>query len=250
MPRALPEAIVVPFGVAGWSPAEVCYAAVSRPTRAVASFPCLLLPPDMAEPLRLNNVPVDLFAGSDAPIDRADPLATLRDRIMALCDPWNHSTTLFLSRYFRAIEACVLADAEAIAAGSAGCPGLFEPRDWVYSAPCPLPRAHLRAPGGTAGEDYIAVDIAFWSGSGFIAVDTAPPRLLPNAARQRRERLAATGIVVIDRLPMADDPAAWRALFAALLAPPLTAFWQGEAVPLGCFRSDALDILDARVLGH
>jgi len=246
------DAVVVPFGTDRWSWADLGDRAAARPRRAAAPFPCLLLPADHDGPLRLNNIPADLFAGATAPIDRAEPLTTLHTRLLALCDPWNNAASTFVARYFRAIEAAVLAHAAEIAAGACGLGRLFEPRDWAYSAPCPLPRAHLRAPGGAGGPpeaDYVAVDFAFWSGAGFIALDVAPSRLLPVAARDRRRRLADAGIVLIDRAP-ADDPAAWLAFFGGLLAPPLTTFWQGEAVPLGPFASDALDALDGMVLGH
>lgn len=253
MARAEQEALVVPFGTDRWSLAEIHAGTAERPLRASAPFPCLLLPPGFAAPLRLNSIPLDLFASANAPIDRGDPLATLYNQVLALCDPWNHSATTFIGRYFQAAEVHVMAQAPAIAAGSFGCGSLFTPRDWVYSVPCPLPRAHLRAPGGpghSAEDAYVAVDVAFWSGSGFVAVDTAPPRLLPKAAGERRHRLAAAGIELIAKAPANDDPAAWSAFFASLLAPPLTAFWQGETIPLGCFRSDALDALDGMVLRH
>ena len=246
------EATFIPFGIERWSLDGIRIdALVRQPTRLDAVFPCLLLPRGYSQPLRLNGVPVDLFASANAPVDRSDQLITLRDQMLALCDPWNRSATLFVECYFRAVEDCVVDNAQAIAAGTVGLGSLFEPRDWAYSAPCPLPRAHLLAPGGggSAETEYVVADFAFWTGAGFVALDVAPSRLLPKAARERRQRLADAGIKLVDKVP-ADDPAAWLSFFATLLAPPLTTFWQGETVPLGLFRSNALDVLDSLVERH
>ena len=130
---------------------------------------------------------------------------------------------------------------------------LYDARDWVYSAPCPLPRAHLHAPASGAGENAptdeqsVKVDFAFWNGRHFLAIDFGRSRFLPRAAREREQRLRDAGVVLIEALPQGE--AGWAEFLERLLPSPESAFWSGETIPMGPFPSAALDVLEGMAGG-
>lgn len=231
-------------GIAAFSPPE------AENTTSFACghdpYPVLLIPAGATAPLRFNNAPPDLLPEAPNP-EIVDPFEMIHQRMLPLCDPWNTAARAFLEGYLHAIDAIVAENAAAIAGQAVACPDLFEPRDWVFSAPCPLPRAHVptaATDGGGRLPFRDAVDFAFWTGEVIAAVDVTPPSLLPKAARARRERLEAAGVRHLEGMP-GTGTAAWMALIGKLLPAGSPMFWHGEAVPTGPFPNRALDALDS-----
>ena len=235
---------LIPFGIDRWSADDI---AVSRDAdgrfRVSSPFPCAAIDRERNVPLRLNNSDYDL---AFRPADEVEPdlVAVLRDCIKLECDPWNRKALAFIDGFFDALERMVVADEGAIARAAVGFGRLFEPRDWIFSAPRPLPRAHISVPGrdGDSNSDYLPVDFAFWTGWKLVALDLGTGTMMPAAARDRERRLRDANIELIASAPSNDGE--WTD-FLAGLAPPASTFWEGETLPLGPFRSKALDTLVA-----
>jgi hypothetical protein len=241
--------IAVPFGIDRWSPQSVRAMRGSRGKAQVeAPFPCILVHRGEGKPLRLYEAAVALFLRGK-PASQDDPLASIRDQLKSLCDPWHRPAWEFVDEYLAAIEGFVARYAGAILAQSIGGGTLYEARDWIFSAPCPLPRAHLHAPAEGAEPDaqWVKVDFAFWNGGNFVAVDFSGARFLPRAAQERRARLLHAAVDLIEATPR--DETSWEAFLARLLPPSRRAFWSGETIPMGPFPSAALDALDEIALG-
>jgi hypothetical protein len=234
--------VLVPFGVDRWSAQDV-------QVTAEAPFPCVFVRPDV--PLRLHDGAGALSQRKPAAQD--DPLASIRDQLKSLCDPWHRPAWDFVDTYLAAIEDVVARDASAILAQSVGGGGLYDARDWIYSAPCPLPRAHLHAPARGAGENAptdelsVKVDFAFWNGRHFVAADFGRSRFLPRAAREREQCLLDAGAVLVEAMPQGE--AGWGEFLGRLLPSPGSAFWSGETIPMGPFPSAALDVLGEMAVG-
>ena len=119
-------------------------------------------------------------------------------------------------------------------------PGLYAPEDWAFSAPKPLPRAHLYAPRGTAAthwdiDDFVQVDFAFWSGDRLMAVLLNPGALTPSRAGERLTRLEQAGISVVhvEAENLAKEPAV---LFDRIIGDFGVLLESAGAVPISPFR--------------
>jgi hypothetical protein len=118
----------------------------------------------------------------------------------------------------------------------------------LFSAPKPLPRAHVFAPGASglasatslAAEDFVAVDFAFWTGAELVVVNSSQTNLTPRKARERTERLEAANIRTLTVSPQDLEGDAAGAFFTSALAPVLPAFWAAEPIPVGPFRATGL----------
>lgn len=238
-----PGLLLVPYGVETWSPESLRPVVSQAPGLAFeTSIACVLIDRSRRQPVRFNNTEYDLSA-TPGGIDEEDPFVAIREHTKRLCDPWNRFALDFLGGYFGAVERLIADAGDDIVASCGLEGGIFEPRDWIYSAPRPLPRAQLHAPAASsAASPYIAVDVAFWTGSRFIAVDGAIRQMLPKRAREARERLSAAGIEIVTELPSSD--AQWDEFLARILESGSPRFWAGEPLPLGPFPSRAFDILD------
>jgi hypothetical protein len=228
--------LLIPFGVERFAIEDLAVARRSDGGAHVpGSFPCAVIDRNRRLPLRLNNSFYDLaFKPLDATED--DLASNLRDCIKLECDIWNTKALGFVDGYFEALKRLVVADEAAIAREAVGFGKLFDNRDWIFSAPRPLPRAHL-----IVGEtDPIPVDFAFWTGSALVALDLSAGSMMPAKARERERRLLQADIELIVSIPSND--VGW-AQFLSRLAPPGGSFWQGEILPLGPFASKALDML-------
>lgn len=184
--------------------------------------------------LRINN------AGLDLPEPAiGEPETSLANRVAAyltrLVGAWNAPAARFIERYFAFLDGQIAAHRAELAERLAPFDGLFAPEDFIFSAPLPLPRAHLPAPAeGHAGEvtaaDHVAVDFAFWLADGPVAVFALPSPLTPGAARKRDARLTAAGVRLVSYAASAlDDPE--FGLFRRILGPEACRFWEGEALP-------------------
>ena len=84
------------------------------------------------------------------------------------------------------------------------------------------------------------VDFAFWLGDRLVAAQSAGSALTPKKAREQADRLRLAGIEVVplEGRDLAGDKA--RDFFTRLLGPSGLAFWDGDVLPAGPFRT-ALD---------
>jgi hypothetical protein len=228
------DPLIIRFGVDQWSREAMAAArdSLGKPS-VVSPFPCAVIDTKRREPLRLNNSSYALAFKPPEEADR-DPVANLRDCIKLECDPWNRTALDFLDGYFAALERHAVAEEAAIAAEAIGYGRLFDRRDWIFSALRPLPRAHL-----PIGDKYFRTTFAFWTGVAFIAVDLDAGDVMPNARRERESLFREAEFVLVTATPRSE--AGWRD-FLEKLGPP-DGLWQGEALPLGPFRSTALDAL-------
>lgn len=211
-----PEPILVPYGV-------------DRPPATPGAWqglPRIHLRP--GEVLRLNSEEFDLPPPAiGQPNDPPD--IRLADHLKRLCGGWNRTATLFVDAYFAFLREVIRTDRSRIERHLAPFAGLFEPRDTLYSAPLPLPRALVPLPTDeAAAPGWIAVDALFWLGGRAQAVLFSPSPLLPTAERRRCERLAAAGI---DVARLAASDLGKPETFATLLGPHASSFWREETLP-------------------
>jgi hypothetical protein len=195
--------LIVPYGIADWVP--------SAGNNDPAAAPTVEIDRLRARPLRLNNMgwkfptPPDLLRVAST----GERLDFLREHLKSLCGLWDRLPRLFLDHYFRAIEATIEAHKAALVEALGPSGGLFDVRDWSFSAFCPLPQAHLplahlplseRAAGaGTR------VDFAFWTGQALIAVELVGATTHGRARRAGLERLRQSGVAAIEISSQALD---------------------------------------------
>ncbi len=169
---------------------------------------------EAGEPLRISSVdlglprPGSLGAGS---FSRRELILAALERLL---DPFDALGRRVLARYFAYLDRRIGRARAAIEARLAPFHGLYAPEDYLFSAPLPLPRAHLPVGEGL----LVPADVAFWTGRGFAVALARPARLSPAAQRERLHRLDAAGWrhAAFDAAP--SSPEADDALFDALLA--------------------------------
>jgi hypothetical protein len=243
---SVPDILLIPYGTAEWSAGGIAVEGFSdRSLRLRTAFPCAAINRAAREPLRLNNSRYDRAFAQSASADTTDETGIVRDYLKGLCRPWDNLAAGFLDAYFRVLSDTIDEHREALAERLAPYQGLYDYRDWLFSAPKPLPRAHLYAPpqdaapaGGPA--DFVRVDFAFWLGDRLVAAQSAGSALTPKKAREQADRLRLAGIEVVplDARDLAGGKA--RDFFTRLLGPSGLAFWESDVLPTGPFRT-ALD---------
>jgi hypothetical protein len=219
----------VPFGAAAWPLDRL---AVIRAGRAAGPPLAVLVAGDV---LRINGGALDLppLPPTEADVPMAERIAA---HLKQLSGGWNKTADRFIERYFAFLAGQIDRHRAGLAERLAAFDGLFEPGDFLFSAPLPLPQAFLFAPAEPRSdeeptpEDFIKADFAFWLGARLVAVLLVPSPLTPMAARRQRGRLIAAGIQVADCSPAdLDDPdCAW---LAATLGPDGSRFWEGQTLP-------------------
>ncbi len=201
------------------------------------------------ETLRLNDGQYE-FATPPTPAEMGEPVAQLeflkRDS-QRRCDLWNKRQKRFLDCYFEFVAGHVEDHRDSLLQSIAAFGDLYRYGDWMFSAPRPLPRAHLHAPHGTAATPFdpasmVGVDFAFWTGGGLLAIDLVGSETRGPRDKARRERLQGAGIAVVEmpQSALLDAPA-----FAELLPASFHRFWQGQVLPCGPFRTTALQDFDS-----
>jgi len=153
-----------------------------------------------------------------------------------------------LDAYFRFLSDVIEEQRDDLAARLAPYAGLYDYRDWLFSAPKPLPRAHLHAPqdGAAAGApfgaaDFVRVDFAFWLGDRLVAVQSAGSALTPKKAREQTDRLRLAGVEVVPFSPGDLAGGKAREFFGRILGSLAQSFWNGDVLPAGPFRTALLD---------
>jgi hypothetical protein len=239
--------LLVPFGTDRWSMKDILVSSLGPRSMTLATpFPCAAIDLRSGDALRLNNGAFAIHPAGK-PASEGSPFEVVRDAVCGHVDAWGGPAQRFLRDYFDAVSATIGRDRALIEASMPTCAGLYSAEDWLYSAPLPLPRAHLNAPASSrphgTEEDYVRVDVVFWNGERFVAIDAGSSSLLPRRAAERAERLRRAGIDVVSWAGAA--PAGFDAFFPRLLPRRARYFWQTRSLPTGPFRSDALDLLDA-----
>jgi hypothetical protein len=199
--RLIPDVIVVPYGVDSWSIEElVIKRSGDGAIRVDAPFPCAAIDKSSKKPLRLNSEVFSVASNFNAP-QGATPLTVLSDHLKGLCRTWDRLSLRFLDSYFAHIGKMLGVHREVIATKLAPFAGLYAAEDWIFSAPKPLPRAHLYAPrsdnASWNAEDFVQVDFAFWLGERMVAVLSKPGTLTPARANERLARLEQAGVATV-----------------------------------------------------
>lgn len=177
--------------------------------------------------LRMN---AQRFALPAAPQDLSveGQAQALLAHLLGLCGTWDQTSRAFLTGYFDYLRHAIEEHRPAIEKRLAVFEQLFQPEDVLFSAPLPLPRAHLLPPED--GRDAVA-DIALRTSAGWLALFAVPGQLMPAQARARRQRHEEAGIRTIE-FTLADVRSG-APFFSKLLAADEPPFWQAETVPSG-----------------
>lgn len=243
----LEDRLITPYGVATCPPGRIEDAALlPEETASRSPTPLAVIDRHRSTPLRLNSgawafaTPPDLLRLAST----EERLDFLRDHLKTLCGLWDKLPRLFLDRYFRAIAATVEVNRETLLMALGASRGLFDYRDWSFSALRPLPRAHLpllpdTAANGSEPASSVRVDIAYWTGQGLVAVELVGTTTHDRTRHRGLERLRRSGIEVIEIAVVELEREGERAV-AEHLAPLLAEFWRGERLPSSPFRPTAL----------
>ena len=210
---------IIPFGVDTY-PAEAARG-------EAMAFPHIPAGTAEGKTLRMN---AQRFALPATPQDLsvAGQAQALLAHLLGLCGTWDQTSRAFLTGYFDYLRGAIEEHRAAIEQRLAVFEQLFRPEDVLFSAPLPLPRAHLLPPED--GRDA-AADTALRTSAGWLALFAAPGRLMPAQARARRQRYEAGGIRTMD-FTMADVRSG-APFFWSVLGDDEPSFWQAETLPSG-----------------
>ena len=203
--------------------------------------PCVTVAMGRDEALRLDRMAV---GSREAPPSGDDGLAGLCAALTRQSDPWRRGPRRFLACYFDFVRRHVETHRDALVARLERFSGVYQYRDWVYSALAPLPRAHLHAPEGDAPfgpETLVRVDFALWTGTSAIAIEIPGTATRSAATAPRHARLRRAGTSVVELSDDVLDPA-HAAEFEAALPDDLRLFWRDRALPVGPLKPAALDL--------
>jgi hypothetical protein len=203
--------------------------------------PLVQIDRDSGKPLRLSNFPYAFAEPPDFSAIATMParLDFLRDHFKSYWGLWDKLALMFLDAYFEHISGAVEAAQPGLDAQAAPHGGLFQRRDWVYSALAPIPIAHLPVPPANHGPPWVWVDFAFWTGERVVALDVVGSD--DRTRRAGRERLRLAGHEVIE-LPV--DTLRRAGVQALRDLPPavFSDFWKGVVLPSSPFRIGGLRI--------
>ncbi|MGE3149643.1 MAG: hypothetical protein AB7K04_11315 [Pseudorhodoplanes sp.] len=221
---------IVPYGVERWTTAGMSVQEISSDGVTIAcGFPYAAIS-SMTNGLRLNTAAIDM------PFTGKDDFAAISDWTIDRCGVWDRTARRTLALYFRAVEDAVEASRDVLTEKLSRYEGLFTHADFRFSAPLPLPRAHLFAPiegmceGAT--DDFVRVDLAFFPGGGRTVACLSRTASFGSPKQNRITRLKAVGIEIawLEDLSAADA-------FGAILSPMSgVSFFDGETMPCGLLR--------------
>jgi hypothetical protein len=190
----LRDIVLIPYGIDQWSMSAVTVRGFSdRALQIETPFPLVAVNRASAEPLRLNSQPFELNTAAASDRD------VMRQHLHRLCHAWDKPARDFIDGYLHHVERRLEANRPALERKLRPLAGLYCFEDWMFSAPLPLPRAHLFAPGDPTSPvgseaDFVPVDFAFWLGGRFSAALSSQGRSTPAKARERGARLARSGV--------------------------------------------------------
>lgn len=232
----------VPYGMDHWQMEDIRLTAFSgRGLVFSAVNPFVMVG---AQTLRLHQLRYQ-FSGLSGGGGGERPADLILRSLHALCSPWDGPSRLFLTVYFHDIEQRLALD-PALQEAAQRVSGLYHWSDWLFSAPAPLPRAHLFAPDfGPAKPlseaDFVQVSMAFRIKGQFIALLSEASAPTPKAARLKRSRLEAQGVRVLG-LDSSSGTAAMEALIGQILALEGHDFWRADPVPQGPFAPQGFNL--------
>ena len=239
MLRRVTGLLCVPYGIDHWQMDAIRLAGLSgRGLDFAAPFPFVMVSDDT---LRLNQLRYQ-FASSATGGARDDAARSILASLLALCSPWDGTSRAFLASYFRCVEQALIHD-QALKARAEPFKGLYQPKDWLFSAPAVLPRAHLFAPDfgpakPVSEADFVAVAMAFRIKGQWLALISEAHARTPKAYRSQVARLEAQGVAVLD-LPQTQEAQVLDALADQILI-KVGPFWQDDPLPQGPFAPDSL----------
>jgi hypothetical protein len=246
---ALTDVILIPYGVAEWSPDGLAIEGFSaRTLRLRTAFPCAAINRAARAPLRFNTSRYESGFAPGVQAGAGDDAALVKDYLKGLCRPWDKLAVQFLDAYFAYLADLLDEQSDLLAARLAPFAGLYKPADWLFSAPKPLPRAHLHAPSDSAASaaagidpaGFVRVDFAFWLGDRLVAAQSSQSALTPKKAKEQADRLRTAGIETFTFAPADLAGAKARDFFTRLLG-SAAAFWDGQPLPVGPFRAALID---------
>jgi hypothetical protein len=197
-----PDQILVPYGVDTWSIQTVKARRFGDGSIQLgAPFPCAVVNKAAGKPLRLNSEALNAAPNFNV-LRGTTPLNLIKERLKGFCRPWDRLSLQFLDGYFAHIINMLDVHQDAIATKLAPFVGLYAAEDWAFSAPKPLPRAHLHEPRDEVNprwdvDDFVQADFAFWLGDRMVAVLSQPRVLMPTRAAERLARLEQAGVGVV-----------------------------------------------------
>jgi hypothetical protein len=164
-----------------------------------APFPIICVNRASGEPLRMNSQPLDF--GADQGGARMSLREIMRKYLLQFCRVWDRQAASFVDAYFVHVARTLEARGPEIEERLRPFDGLYRVEDWFFSAPMPLPRAHLFAPEEPASPvgteaDFVPVDFAFWLGDRMSGALSSQTELTPAKVRQRHSRLTRSGVVL------------------------------------------------------
>lgn len=235
------DLLLIPYGSAGFFAEKMKLTGFSLAGLELwAASPCVLIDKASRQPLRCHQMPADFSPPPPAEEMRetAGKLGFMRQHLQSLCGVWQGPPKTFLEAYFAAVKREIAANSEELSDRIAGLDGLAGIDDFVFSAPLPLPRAHLHlAPRSDApvvrSEDVVAVDFAFWTGHRLLAVAMETGATPTPKQRRAWDCVAAYGIDTL-RVKPKDLVEANRP--ADVLGNDFARFWDGDPMPRTPFR--------------
>jgi hypothetical protein len=206
-------------------------------TGDLASDYALVVEPGVTPAFRLNSDTGQRFAPerlAELP-DRDAMLAALEEETARQLDLFAKHPRRFLDLYFAFVAARARAEKAALQERLAWSDGLFDHRDWVFSALRPLPRARLASVDGTRLKPLGGVvDFAFWTGNEAVTVEIGSARASQSSAE------ASPGVAPVRLAP--GDLESVASCFSPSRFPEIFfTFWWGEAWPASPFRPRGLE---------
>ncbi|MEX2451529.1 MAG: hypothetical protein WD407_11790 [Rhodospirillales bacterium] len=251
------QSLIIPYGTNRWD--ENVFSTTGG-GHEVLTFECrtrfVVIDPARHAPYRLNGGRYEFPSPPNLRLLPTvwDQLGYLEEHFLGLCGTWAKYQQLFVTRYFDFIRARVEEEKEPLSARIASFGDLYEYRDWAFSALRPFPQAYLHAPKVPGGEalptagDFVAVDIAFWTGREIVVIDLGNPETADPFQRRRMERIRDAGIAVTSIAPAVLDGGDMMHLRDALPV-SFSNFWEGELAPARPFVDTKLEDIDPGDIG-
>ena len=232
-----PHELLIPYGATRLSPRyfDVVHDAEGR-ERVRCRIAHVLVQPLRREPLRLSDAG-RLVKGPAAVQHRErDQVSELRRGFEDLCGLWWPTGRRFVVEYFRFVASQIDRHRSELAARLCSFGGLYRVRDWMYSAPAPLPRAWIPVPetreAAPDPEAHVACDFAFWTGDAIVALYVTGVETVTPARLRDIERLRRIGVQVVEVSASAMTARGPRVL-RDRLPEAFLRFWDGERYPSG-----------------
>ena len=233
-----PERLLIPYGASRLLPRFFDPGRdAGGSERLRCRIPHVVIRPARREPLRLSDSGgLVTRPAAPVPVEPADRVSLLRAAFEDLCGLWWPAGRRFVAKYFELVASLVEEHRCALESRLAEFGALYHYRDWIYSAPAPLPRAWIpvaqtRNPAPSP-ESFVACDFAFWTGDTIIAVCVTGSETVTPARLRCAERLRAAG-VQIHEIPAAAMVAPGAEALRDRLPAALLRFWEGERHPCG-----------------